>query len=562
MDERTTPPIRIRHHARYNALTFGVPHFVQPDLSLTKRLGCIFFCLLLLTQAHGQASVPSVIEANVQGGTSANLDVDESAAGYLHIKYYATLNLARKAYFQFDCTNAAVDLDKPATFTLYFKNSYQQRVQLWGLKQAYTNLDEHITWNSAQANDVNSNSLLTNNPFSAQRIGNPIMLPLSGTTPHSFTIPRLGDFVFGGKATVVLTGEDDPTNNASGLRLITNSATLSFSLTTNDASSTNYDVYLIGGQSNMDGRGYNSDLTGTKSIWAQPQNNVLIYYANPVNLDATNPTYNTGWQTLAPGFSVPPGFSGTLPSARFGPEISFAKTIASQSGNHRIALIKVTQSGTSLSGDWRPSTGYMYATLTNFVRIALQQLRDQGASCTLRGLIWHQGESDTSGSAALNYETNLTELIHSVRSDLGITNLPFVVGEIATNKTEVVRQAQFNVAQNVPFVGFASADGLTTVDGTHFTSDGVLILGQRFVNAVEVPPLRLTAITKTGSEVRLLAAGLAKSTIHLVTSPNLESSLSNWTTLLTNTFDAAGDCRFTNGITPSGMNIFYRLQRE
>lgn len=532
---------------------------MQPALFLPKRLGCIFLCLTLCTQVHGQVSVSAIIEANVQGGTSANLDVDESAAGYIHVKFNQPLNFSRKAYFQFNCTNAA-NLNNPATFTLYFKNSYQQRIQLWGLKQAYTNLDAHLTWNSAQANDLNSNGLLTNGTFSAQQIGNTVLLPSSGTIPHSFTIPRLGDFVFAGKATLVLTGEDDPTNNASGLRLLTNTATLSFSVTTNDASPADYDVYLIGGQSNMDGRGYNSDLIGTNSIWAQPQSGTLIYYANPVNLNATNPTYNTGWQTLTPGFSVPPGFSGALPSPRFGPEISFATSMASLSGDHRIALIKVTQSGTSLSGDWKPSTGYMYATLTNFVRIAVQQLRDRGASCTLRGMIWHQGESDTGGSAALNYETNLTQLIRSVRTDLGITNLPFVVGEIATNKTEVVRQAQFNVSESVPFVGFASADGLTTVDGTHFTSDDVLILGQRFASAVEVPPLQFTKITRTGVNVTLLATGLAKSTIHLMTSPNLDDPIGNWPLLSTNTFDAAGECRFTNTFSPIGGNTFYRLR--
>ena len=473
-----------------------------------------------------------------------------------------------------------------------FTVSNKQRVRLWALNQAYPGFNGGVTWNTAQANHTASNELLTTGPFTAATIGTDVLIPTSGTTPYTFTIPRLGDVLISNRVTLVLSGVSDGANNAGGLRMQRTNAILGFSLlsghtppafstlgpqtihvaetagpipftltddldpaasldpfaASSDANvvpvenivfggsdnnrtvtltagsqtgaatitlyavdsqsltgttsfvvtvlSTNpppvdtnrYDVYLAAGQSNMDGRGSTSELTGDLASWNQPQTDVRVFYANPVNLDPLNPTYNTGWQMLTPGFSVPPGFSGTLPSTRFGPELAFARAVADANTNRSIALIKVSQGGTSLSSDWKPTSGYMYATLTNIARVALQSLTNSGAQYTLRGMIWHQGESDGSLSTA-TYQARLTEFIAAVRNDFGVANLPFVVGELATNRSLTVRQAQLNVSETVPYVGFASSSNLVTLapDDPHFTSEGALIMGQRMAAALEIP---------------------------------------------------------------------------
>ena len=123
------------------------------------------------------------VEAVIQGGSSANNDIDEAAAGYLHVKYIAApFDFSRKAYFQFDLAGVAFDPNAAAVFTVYFSNTYQQRVQLWGLNQAVT-LTANQTWNIAPANETNSNSLLTNGSPSATRIGTDAFIPTSGTAP-------------------------------------------------------------------------------------------------------------------------------------------------------------------------------------------------------------------------------------------------------------------------------------------------------------------------------------------------------------------------------------------
>lgn len=242
------------------------------------------------------------------------------------------------------------------------------------------------------------------------------------------------------------------------------------------------DVYIVSGQSNMDGRASARQLVDTNSVLASVQTNAFIYYANPINRDPLAPSYITDWEPIAPGFSVPPGYKAKLPSESFGPELSFAHTLGRQ--GRIIALIKVTQGGTSLHADWKPGSGYMYRCLTNAVPLAVAKLEDAGLTGTIKGMIWHQGESDVSLGGGV-YRTNLAAFITAVRNDLKLPTLPFAVGEIATNKAPSFRQAQQAVAAEVPNTYFVSADGLKTVEGTHFTTESVAELGQRFALALQ-----------------------------------------------------------------------------
>ena len=57
---------------------------------------------------------------------------------------------------------------------------------------------------------------------------------------------------------------------------------------------TQYDVYLLSGQSNMDGRGQAADLSETER---KPFEHAVIFYRNP-------PVTSDGWKPLAPGFSA------------------------------------------------------------------------------------------------------------------------------------------------------------------------------------------------------------------------------------------------------------------
>ena len=252
-----------------------------------------------------------------------------------------------------------------------------------------------------------------------------------------------------------------------------------------------YDVYLIAGQSNADGRAYTNLLTGELAAFAGAQANVRLFFANPANSDPVNPTYKTGWVALKPGYAVPPGFSGALPSDRFGFELSFGQALAERHPERNIALLKVTRGGTSLSADWDPVGGAntMWQTFTNQVPAALAALAAGGNSYTIRGMIWHQGESDGGNPT---FDADLTQFIGATRAFLGLPEMPFAIGELERDDiTPTVSsrtyqlQAMAAVDAADPFSGIVSSAGFLTIDGTHFDTPSVIVFGQRYAEAID-----------------------------------------------------------------------------
>ena len=249
-----------------------------------------------------------------------------------------------------------------------------------------------------------------------------------------------------------------------------------------------YDVYFVAGQSNAEGLGYNSDLTGALASYAAPQQGVKIFYVNPTNQDPVNPAYNTGWTTLAPGFGTPVGF-GSIPSNRFGFELSLCGSLAAHDPSRNVAIIKITRGGTSLSTNWDPAGGdnFMWQTFASKVPEALSALTAGGDTVNLRGMFWHQGESDGSNPT---YQADLVEFIAAVRSLVGRPDLPFAMGELERDgDTLTVKGRNYqqttmaNVADADPDTIVVSSAGLPTFDGTHFTSASYITFGERFAAA-------------------------------------------------------------------------------
>lgn len=246
-----------------------------------------------------------------------------------------------------------------------------------------------------------------------------------------------------------------------------------------------YEVFLLAGQSNMDGRGNKQDLVGDLAGYAKPQPDVLIAFAagglrRPLTL-------SQGFVPLEPGYSGTPGRkAGGLPTDTFGPELSFGRTLADSLKGKHVALIKYAEGGTNLRADWnQDKKGSLYEKFINFTRQSLKVLQDRGDTCEIRGMIWHQGESDANLTSA-EYGRMLTDFINRVRADLAVKELPFVIGEVFDNgKRDSVREAQQAVAKAVPGTSFASSQGLKTFDaGTHFDAASQIKLGQRFAESL------------------------------------------------------------------------------
>lgn len=243
-----------------------------------------------------------------------------------------------------------------------------------------------------------------------------------------------------------------------------------------------YELYLFAGQSNMDGRGKAAELTDDER---RPSEKTIIFYRNP-------PHASDGWQPLVPGFSIAPKYKGGVPSPTFGPEMGFASAISKAQPDKAFAFIKGSKGGTNLRVDWNPGTkddpksqGAIYRNFIETVRLATSGLTEKGHTFKLRGLLWHQGESDSKTSAEAHHG-RLVSLVARIREDLAAPKLPIVVGEVFDNgERDGVRAALRSLSESDPLCGLVESEGLITSDpGTHFDGKSQLLLGQRYAEVM------------------------------------------------------------------------------
>lgn len=221
-------------------------------------------------------------------------------------------------------------------------------------------------------------------------------------------------------------------------------------------------IFLLAGQSNMVGWAYNSSLPQELQ---SPREDIQIYW-------------NDTWAYLHPGL----GGSGN----HFGPEITLCRDIVDAQPGGEIAFIKYAVSGTTLWNDWEPEGGVQYTNFISTVDDALSTISEP----EIVGMLWMQGESDAWPSQstlghAQEYGQNLTNFIHQVRTDLGVSDLPFIIAQISQSTVwtwgDIVRQAQVNVSQALPNTAIFDTNDLSLLsDNMHYDAGGTIALGARF----------------------------------------------------------------------------------
>ncbi|MEX1048451.1 MAG: sialate O-acetylesterase [Akkermansiaceae bacterium] len=294
-------------------------------------------------------------------------------------------------------------------------------------------------------------------------------------------------------------------------------------------------VVLLAGQSNMDG---NFPIAKLPAKFKQPPAKVSM-----INRGLT--------ERIAAG-------------KFFGPEVSFAATVAAARPTDEFLLVKRAMGGTSLAG-WAPqwdesrlaskydtAAGPIYSKLLADYAAAI---KDRPARLT--GVLWMQGESDTRYPAlGPNYFENFKTLIQAFRRDLNAPSLPFFFGRVnmpaaATEddkKTikfpyiQQVRAAQERAAREIPGVYLIETDDLNKQsDGIHYDAAGQITLGRRFaeawlrtVPATKKLPLPGEQFSVAGHPAFLIAAsgkaeGKSKPWVwYAPTLPNLPSPEERW----------------------------------
>jgi hypothetical protein len=276
-----------------------------------------------------------------------------------------------------------------------------------------------------------------------------------------------------------------------------------------------YQVYYLGGQSNMDGHGYAGQLPDELE---GPVQGVYIFHGNPA-ADGEEVNGKGVWAELRPGHGA--GFSSdgikNEYSDRVGVELTLARRLKELRPGANIALIKYSRGGTSIDeraarwfGSWEADfTGgprehgginqydHFLATLGH--AFAARDIDGDGETDTLvpAGIVWMQGESDAAASAAIAkaYEGNLKRLMDLIRAALRVDDLPVVVGRISDsgqdddgkmwNHGEIVRRAQQDFVDSDPAAALVtSTDDYSYTDAAHYDTPGYIDLGKQFADAL------------------------------------------------------------------------------
>jgi hypothetical protein len=229
-------------------------------------------------------------------------------------------------------------------------------------------------------------------------------------------------------------------------------------------------IFLLAGQSNMDGCGISSELPDK-------------YKDPPVNVRVWDNRENK-WVML--GETT---FSRNR-DLQFGPEMEFSHRLSKAYPDHNIRLIKTSGGGTKLFNQWCPGCS-MYKRFAGNIRNALSDLDAGNRKYEICGLLWMQGESDSETvEMASAYEENLRIFLDSVRLEINKPALPVVIGRISSSllletpwvfdQTPIVQQAQETVAREDPNVFIVNTDKFSTLpDNTHFDTKGQLKLGRK-----------------------------------------------------------------------------------
>ena len=223
-------------------------------------------------------------------------------------------------------------------------------------------------------------------------------------------------------------------------------------------------VFLLAGQSNMDGRGDSSKLSEAEmKFLADASQKIHFIYKGTVGegnailyngpLDFTNP-----WNFVKQKFRL---------EKCFGPELFFGVELVKNHPEHDYLFIKRSQGGTSLYGAWNPNWSVEKASFFNeqnkpklykdFIDLVDTELAKlQPNSYEIIGVLWVQGETDSNTSngftAADTYQENLENLINSVRNHYNIPDLPFLILGVGSKKVQNAMAQVSNKLTNVSFI--------------------------------------------------------------------------------------------------------------
>ena len=231
-------------------------------------------------------------------------------------------------------------------------------------------------------------------------------------------------------------------------------------------------VVLLAGQSNASGRASIDELP------ASPFDSEIEFYYD-TDITGASTRVDSGGEFVP---FEPPG-------STFGPEKALGRTLTHQ-GVENLAIVKVTRGGTNLRTDWEKgntSGDQLYDLLIDTAGEAFAAIEERGDTVNIIGFVWQQGESDAGNERNNpgNYQSNLTQFISDVRTDLNQPELPFLIGGVIEAGREELYAAQQATAAAVDNAEFITSTQTVAFDvTTHFDGRSQRWLGTRFARTL------------------------------------------------------------------------------
>ncbi|MCL4215959.1 MAG: sialate O-acetylesterase [Candidatus Hydrogenedentes bacterium] len=242
------------------------------------------------------------------------------------------------------------------------------------------------------------------------------------------------------------------------------------------------DLWIMAGQSNMHGRGYNIDVE-------KPDPKVHVFAMNDQWRLAEEPIHRLDESVdavhnpkAAPGLVA--DRTGWTRDASLG--LAFAKEWVRRTGQP-VGLVPCAHGGTSIE-QWDPALkdrggdslyGAMYR-------------RFQSIGGDVRGVLWYQGENNTQElENAQAYHDKFIDFVNAVRTDFNAPELPFIfvqLGRRLPNDKDpaawnTLQIAQLQAESELSHVRMAATVDLPLDDYIHISTQGLKTLGKRLVYA-------------------------------------------------------------------------------
>lgn len=248
--------------------------------------------------------------------------------------------------------------------------------------------------------------------------------------------------------------------------------------------------FLMIGQSNMAGRGY---LDAVK----------------PIVNEKIKMLRNGRWQMMAEPINFDRQVAGVSLAA------SFAACYSLENPESTIGLIPCAEGGSSID-EWLPGEA--------LYEHALSQCRLAMKTSQIIGILWHQGESDSSGEKYKNYYNKLNTVFKSLKDDLALSDTPVLIGGLPdflgktgfgayATEYEAINQALEAYTEANEGTYFITAKGLTSnPDGIHIDAQSQRKFGVRYYEAFRLKksvlkPLEAEMQKCQGIDERALTSG-------------------------------------------------------